>query len=187
MWDQAGQLTTSSIIVIDIYHLILDHKCILVAIDKEQSKGEIMSSNSGIVGVADCNTINDYIQPGPNALFFVGGTYDNSCEVFNLERPNFRCYHNDFFDLPVNLSQAVGNVLQSNPTVGIICGGSDEHGNVHTNCYRLGDPIPFAQLSQSRRGAAAVPINGGKALWITGGTRWVLLKVIKKIMSILLH
>ncbi len=100
----------------------------------------------------------------------VDGGYVSYTELFDLEDQTWTCLNDGHYDLPVGLEAPSGNALtmEDGHSFAIVCGGKHEEG-MERNCFKLGDRIPFAQLSEARFGVASVPIYNGKTLWVTGG------------------
>ena len=148
-------------------------ECILIYIKKP---GFLEKYPNWISGVANCSTLDDYLSIPSDKLIVTGGwnEYDElwQTEMFDLSNHSLKCQHD--MDLTLPLGAAAGGVLSLDDgvQVPIICGGYVNYWmrNYETSCYQLGNANPVAELTFAKFNHAGVVINGGKTLWITGGT-----------------
>ncbi len=120
-------------------------------------------------------------KPGMQEDFLIsvnGGSECSTIEVLKLDSGNnvVQCAHS-LTSPPFGLKNAVGGVLQYEEGGGqqmaiVICGGEmSAVGTEILQCTVLNTDsnIPVTQLDQVSNGGAAVVVDNGRTLWVTGG------------------
>ncbi len=160
---------------INIYYTLAGQECTLVAAEKDSS--QIVPSPNWVSGVANCSTVEDYLNAPTDRLLIVGGynhSYLKSVELFDLSDPSWTCPSSHYFRLPIAMHGPTGNTLltEDGSAVAVVCGGVNVHvEEVHEiYCYRLGEHVPIADIPKARHGATSITINDGQTLWVTGGS-----------------
>ncbi len=160
-----------------VVFIVTGQECIRVVAEEGGGRRKIVPSAKSVAGASSCNSTDQLLDPIlTDKLFVVGGHYHSgdlkSTEVFDVNKPHVRCYHNQFFNLPFIRVHATGGAISDSKDGGepraVICGGFGEFVMPFNDCFRLGDPTPFTSISHPKSGVSSTVINDGKVLWVSG-------------------
>ncbi len=94
--------------------------------------------------------------------------HSQTTEIFDLEHPEYSC--SGIGDYYARIGNAAGGLLRGR--FPLICGGNFQSNVRSTNCYVVGNSSIAARITEGRSFPAALVVNDGEALWLTGGTKY---------------